>query len=243
VISSIETDKQILLNALIVSNQKSRKGGKTNPKTSSSPILPHGDSIASGQWLETLAAISPAAIYRTDPDGHCVWVNAKWSDHTGRPEEAAIGEGWRKAVHPEDLARLDKEWWRAAHRREPYVGEYRYIRPDGSVCWVLSRTTAQTDSRGRVIGYIGVCVDITQLRDAHEAIKNADPELTTDLTTREREVAVLLAEGRSNKQVASRLDISVRTAEAHRARIMRKLRVGSLAGLVKYAIKHRLIEA
>jgi DNA-binding NarL/FixJ family response regulator len=63
------------------------------------------------------------------------------------------------------------------------------------------------------------------------------------LTRREREVVQLLAEGESNKGVADKLGISVKTVETHRARIMSKLRLKSVAGLVRYAIRNHLVEA
>ena len=63
------------------------------------------------------------------------------------------------------------------------------------------------------------------------------------LTRREREVLQLLAEGRANKAVGKLLGISVKTAETHRARIMRKLGMKSLAELVRYAIRNGFIEA
>ena len=62
------------------------------------------------------------------------------------------------------------------------------------------------------------------------------------LTDREREVVQLLTEGRSNKEVASLLHISVKTVETHRAAIMRKLGVGSIVELVHYAIRNKLIQ-
>jgi two-component system nitrate/nitrite response regulator NarL len=61
------------------------------------------------------------------------------------------------------------------------------------------------------------------------------------LTSREREVLVLIAEGRSNKEIADRLGIGVRTIETHRERIMRRLGIHSVAGLTKYAIANGLI--
>ena len=63
------------------------------------------------------------------------------------------------------------------------------------------------------------------------------------LTTREREVVQLLAEGRSNKEVADRLGISARTAEGHRSEIMRKLKLSSLADLVRFAIRNGIAQA
>jgi DNA-binding NarL/FixJ family response regulator len=62
------------------------------------------------------------------------------------------------------------------------------------------------------------------------------------LTDREREVVQLLAEGKTNKEVAAALDISVKTAETHRATIMRKLEIDSVADLVRYAIRNHLID-
>ena len=63
----------------------------------------------------------------------------------------------------------------------------------------------------------------------------------TQLTSREREVLVLIAEGQSNKEIADRLGIGVRTIETHRERIMRRLGIHSVAGLTKYAIANGLI--
>ncbi|HSH39171.1 MAG TPA: response regulator transcription factor [Chthoniobacterales bacterium] len=63
------------------------------------------------------------------------------------------------------------------------------------------------------------------------------------LTTREREIVRLLAEGRSNKETADILGISIRTSETHRASLMRKLGLDSLPALVRYAIRNGIIEA
>jgi DNA-binding NarL/FixJ family response regulator len=63
------------------------------------------------------------------------------------------------------------------------------------------------------------------------------------LTAREREIVQLLSEGKSNQEVADALGISVRTAETHRASILRKLGLKSLADLVRYAIRNSIVEA
>ena len=62
------------------------------------------------------------------------------------------------------------------------------------------------------------------------------------LSAREREIVQLLAEGSSNKDVARTLKISAKTAETHRANIMRKMGFGSLAELVRYAIRNQIID-
>jgi DNA-binding NarL/FixJ family response regulator len=72
-----------------------------------------------------------------------------------------------------------------------------------------------------------------------------DPEahLRNRLTSREREIVQLLAEGKSSKEVAVALGISVKTAETHRANIMKKLDMHSVSEVVRYAVKNQIIEA
>jgi DNA-binding NarL/FixJ family response regulator len=65
---------------------------------------------------------------------------------------------------------------------------------------------------------------------------------TERLTTREREIVQLLAEGKSNKQIAHLLDLSVKTVETHRATAMRKLELNSLPDLVRYAVRMQIIQ-
>jgi two-component system nitrate/nitrite response regulator NarL len=62
-----------------------------------------------------------------------------------------------------------------------------------------------------------------------------------ELTNREREVLILIAEGLSNKEIANRLGVGVRTVETHRERVMRKLAIHSVAGLTRFAIAKGLI--
>ena len=65
----------------------------------------------------------------------------------------------------------------------------------------------------------------------------------TLVTIREREIIQLLAEGKSNKEAAAALGISVKTIEAHRANLMRKLRLRSLSDLVRYAVRNKIVQA
>lgn len=70
----------------------------------------------------------------------------------------------------------------------------------------------------------------------------APPESGERLTSREREIVQLLSEGKSSKEVASTLNISVKTAETHRANVMRKLDIHSVSELVRYAVRNQIIE-
>ncbi|HXU49191.1 MAG TPA: response regulator transcription factor [Candidatus Binatia bacterium] len=76
-----------------------------------------------------------------------------------------------------------------------------------------------------------------------ELAEPADPlrARRTALTPRELDVVQLLAEGKSNKQIAAELAISVRTVEVHRSHVMRKIHVRSVVGLVYYAMDHGIV--
>jgi DNA-binding NarL/FixJ family response regulator len=82
---------------------------------------------------------------------------------------------------------------------------------------------------------------IEGLRDHHSWTESPLSNHKT-LTSREREVVQLLAEGKSSKEVAVALGVSVKAAETHRTNIMRKLEVHSVTELVRYAVKHHMIE-
>ena len=74
-------------------------------------------------------------------------------------------------------------------------------------------------------------------------IEPGNPDEQPPLSHREREVLQLLAEGKSSKEVAVALGLSVKTAETHRANIMRRLDCHSVSELVRYAIRNNIIEA
>ncbi|MGA2710843.1 MAG: response regulator transcription factor [Steroidobacteraceae bacterium] len=73
--------------------------------------------------------------------------------------------------------------------------------------------------------------------------EHPDAPAAATLSPREREIVQLLAEGNNNKDVARALHLSVKTVETHRSNVMRKMEFGSLADLVRYAIRNKLIDA
>jgi DNA-binding NarL/FixJ family response regulator len=83
-------------------------------------------------------------------------------------------------------------------------------------------------------GVSGVVVDAVRSKST---VPDEDP-----LTGRERQVLKLIAEGYSTKECATILGVSVKTADSHRTRLMRKLGIHGTAGLVRYAVRHHLAE-
>jgi len=88
--------------------------------------------------------------------------------------------------------------------------------------------------------YFNLNVSATLLAAFLRGMENEKPGMTDALTGREREIAQLLAEGKSNKQIATLLDISLKTVESHRAAIMRKLDAHSIVDIVRYAVRNNL---
>jgi len=115
----------------------------------------------------------------------------------------------------------------------------------------LPKTTSQkelleaikTVSKG--IEYYNTEVSDVLLKSYIRKTKNASKdkeEIAIQLTKREVEILVLFAQGFSNKEIADKLFISIRTVESHKNNIMQKLDLKSTVELVKYAIKHKMID-
>ena len=202
----------------------------------------HQHQSVDNEWLKNIMTFAPVGMYRIDLNGSCMWVCEKWLKMTGWKIEHVTGDGWKRVIHPDDLLRTVNEWENAVKSSTPFVSEYRYVRPDGTAFWVYSRIAEQRDARGVLTGYVGVAVDISELRQKDGSIKlgvRSQAKIKV-LSKRENEVLRLLRAGMPNKQLATCLGLSVRTVEAHRFNIMRKMGFRSLAELLKYAMQNDL---
>jgi DNA-binding NarL/FixJ family response regulator len=103
-------------------------------------------------------------------------------------------------------------------------------------------TAVDSIAKGRRFFTSRVAETVVEAYLSKKSSMEPDHQSQVILTGREREVVQLLAEGKSNKEVADRLGISARTAEGHRAEIMRKLKFESLAQLIRYAIRNSIVQ-
>ena len=111
-------------------------------------------------------------VWRARPDMSCEYASPAWLQFTGYSEEQALGEGWSRVVHAEDLARWLDTCVRAFDAREPFEIEYRMRRRDGEYRWVLDR--AQPRFSGSLfLGYTGVCIDIEERKRAELSMARA----------------------------------------------------------------------
>lgn len=115
----------------------------------------------------------PAMVWSARPDMSCEYLSREWLRFTGLPAELALGDGWSRGVHPEDLARWLDTCVRAFDAREPFSIEYRLRRHDGEYRWVLDRGVPRHGPGGAFLGYVGTCVDIDERKRCEHELARA----------------------------------------------------------------------
>lgn len=125
------------------------------------------------RWA-TLTQVSPVGIFRTDLSGNCHYVNKRWCEIAGLSVEDALGKGWRFAVHPEDLERIDSQLKQIIPKYLPFEYEFRFVHPNGRINWVFSQAVPETDDDDQVIGYVGTVTDITGRKQSEQALRESE---------------------------------------------------------------------
>lgn len=118
----------------------------------------------------TLTEVSPVGIFRTDATGYTTFVNPSWCEISGLSFEKAIGNGWFDAVHEEDKKTFFDGWENLSNKQEISVLEYRFVRPDGSITWVMGQVIGEKNTNNEIVGFIGTITDITDRKIAEDLI-------------------------------------------------------------------------
>lgn len=121
--------------------------------------------------LDTVANASPALVWTSDREMRCDWVNQRWLEFTGRPPEEELNSNWTQGMHPDDQRRCETAYAQAFGARQPFSLEFRLLRRDGQYRRMLDQGLPRYDADGRFLGYIGTCMDITDLKAAEEAAR------------------------------------------------------------------------
>lgn len=214
----------------------------------------------------------PTMIWVADVEGNCRHVNLAWQEFTGRKIEDSLGDGWLGAMHPEDAGVWPEMIHKAVKSRETFVLECRLRRRDGRYRWLRKSGQPFYGPKGKLLGFIGCCNDVTAHRQALEALRQAtdkhrsvltnlrdavgvienflrteEPAAATKpddrLTPRQREILHLIARGFATREIASQLHVSTKTVESHRAQLMQRLNIHDVAGLTRYAIRTGLVQS
>jgi PAS domain S-box-containing protein len=127
----------------------------------------------SQRLFQNLAMVSPVGIFRTHSDGFTTYVNPRWMELSGLTFEEAIGFGWLNAVHPDDREQLERKWKTDFQLHQSSIAEYRFLKPDGSIIWVIGNASPEWNSN-KITGYIGTITDITEHKKAEEVIAESE---------------------------------------------------------------------
>ncbi|HET7924194.1 MAG TPA: PAS domain-containing protein, partial [Rhodanobacteraceae bacterium] len=128
----------------------------------------------SEQRFATLAEGSPVLLWVNGPEGS-EFVNRAYREFVGVDSDEEIsGNDWSRFVHHDDRADYLNAYQRAAAVQAQLTAEFRFRRWDGEYRWMRSEATPRFGDDGELIGYVGATVDITERRNAEDALRVAD---------------------------------------------------------------------
>src|ERR1043166_4226242 len=127
--------------------------------------------------FQIVADAAPVLIWMAGVDKLCTFFNKPWLDFTGRSMEQELGNGWAEGVHPNDLERCIALYTSAFDARQPFVMQYRLRRNDGEYRWISDQGVPRHDPQGRFAGYIGSCLDVTELENKDQALRESEERM------------------------------------------------------------------
>ncbi|HMD06155.1 MAG TPA: PAS domain-containing protein, partial [Candidatus Acidoferrum sp.] len=120
----------------------------------------------------------PAQLWTETPEGVVDFVNRRWMDYTGMTLDQAVGSGWNRMVHPDDIGRVLSKWRTLISEGKPREIESRLRRSDGTYRWFLSRVCPLVDRSGHILGWYGSDTDIHDRKEAEEKLRQSETYLS-----------------------------------------------------------------
>jgi len=124
--------------------------------------------------FRAMADSAPSPVWLTTPRGGIEFVNRTFAEFAGRSAESLLGDVWVSLIHPEDVAEVARQREAAWNGPDPYTFEARFRVADGR--WRVLRASSKPrfDEQGVFCGYVGMAVDITELRAAERAARESE---------------------------------------------------------------------
>jgi len=184
-----------------------------------------------------MADAAPVMIWTAGSDAQCTFLNKLWLEFTGRPLAKQLGDGWIESVHIEDRGPCLERYLAAFHAREPFELECRVRRADGVFRWILGRGAPRYDIGGRFAGYIGSCLDVTELKESERQMRQLAASLESAREHERTNVARELHDDLGQTLTALKLEVSRTVKELMQQGIQRDSidRLQSLVGGIELA--------
>ena len=137
---------------------------------------------AAGRFRLLTEAV-PQMVWTTDAAGKVTYFNRRWLEYTGITVADSAGDGWRRAIHPDDINRLGAVWNEALRQcDERFTQEFRIrTQPAGEYRWVLSVAVPIRGEDGAVTEWVGTLTDIEDQKRQAETLERLVRERTHDL--------------------------------------------------------------
>lgn len=197
------------------------------------PAIERAKSLAALRESEArfrqVADTAPMMIWVTEADGACSYVSRRWTEFTGRMHEAELGFGWMDVLHADDRDATMAAFANAIERQEPFTAEYRALRWDGRHRWLHASARPRFGAGSEFLGFIGAAMDVTERREAEEALREADRRKDEFLATLAHELRNPLSPIRTGLQV---LNLTTDAGIARRTREMMDRQLGHMVRLI-----------
>jgi PAS domain S-box-containing protein len=151
--------------------------GETQSSPSADPKVGGTDAPRASNDSARLLEAAPVLIWSARLDRSNDWFSPSWAAYTGRSSEELLGDGWLRAVHPEDLDRCLGIRATSFEARTPFSMDLRLRRHDGQYRWMLDNGVPRLGPDGAAIGYVGSCVDIHERKELEESLAERTQQL------------------------------------------------------------------
>ena len=121
-----------------------------------------------------MADTAPSPVWMTNAEAQVEFVNAALVEFYGQPAERILGDVWKLAIHPDDQAEVQAAMASARPHRHPYGFEARFERADGAWRWMRISVKPRFGGDGTFFGYVGMSFDITEAREALDALERQE---------------------------------------------------------------------